>query len=60
MAAGPSISARLTGSESLNSGTHFSVLEVQQSGEDGKEETWREFLYSFQPFKRPIIRQVTG
>jgi hypothetical protein len=44
--------------EGRSSGTHFSASEVQQLGEYKKEETPRQFLYSFQPFERPTFRQV--
>src|SRR5262245_49564578 len=49
--------ANLAGPEARRYGTPFSASEVQLFGDDDKEETWREFLYSSQPFKRPKLRQ---
>jgi hypothetical protein len=36
----------------------FSASEGRHYGRNESEETWREFLYSFQTFKRPALRQT--
>src|SRR5262245_37682543 len=38
--------------------TSFSVSEGRHYGRNESEETWREYLYSFQAFKRPAFREV--
>jgi hypothetical protein len=49
--------ANLAGQEVSSHSTHFSASEVQQFGEDDKEETWGVLLYSFQSFRRPTLRR---
>jgi hypothetical protein len=50
--------ANIAGQEVRNDGTHFSASEGQHFGENDQEESWREFLYSFQPFTQPRLTEV--
>jgi hypothetical protein len=53
-----STGSNLVGPDVRSYGTHCSSSEGQHFGGNDQEETWRVFLYWFQPFTRPTFRQV--
>src|SRR5262249_15760888 len=51
-------SANLVGPEVRSYGTPSSASEGQQFGGNDQEKSRQEFLYSLQPFQRPILRKA--